>query len=73
MCQHTTVLPLIIEDRCTGCGDCVQVCPQGVLELLGERVVLARPEECAFCGDCESFCPEGAIALPFEIIYAEER
>jgi len=69
--NETAVLPMILEERCTGCGDCVEVCPTGALELADGRAVLARPEDCAYCADCETLCPEGAIVLPFEIVFGE--
>ena len=67
------VLPVILLERCTGCGDCVATCPAGALELQQGHAVLARPVDCAYCGDCEALCPEGAIALPFEIVFVEEN
>jgi len=27
-------LPVILEDRCTGCGICVDVCPRGIIKLI---------------------------------------
>ncbi len=69
--NESSVLPLILEERCTRCGDCVEVCPAGALELQDNRVVLARPEDCRYCADCETICPEGAIVLPFEIVFED--
>ncbi|MGN7871182.1 4Fe-4S dicluster domain-containing protein [Paracoccus sp. 22332] len=48
---------------CTGCGACVQACPQAVLALTPRGVAL-RPEagECVFCGDCAAACPEPVFA-----------
>ncbi|MGB9722794.1 MAG: ATP-binding protein [Chloroflexia bacterium] len=70
--NETMILPIILEERCTGCGDCVEACPTGALELRGRRAVLARPEDCRYCADCETICPQGAIALPFEIVFGDE-
>lgn len=71
MMSPAPVLPVIRAERCTGCGDCVEACPAGALELREGVAVLARPEDCRYCGDCETLCPQGAIALPFEIVFGE--
>jgi NAD-dependent dihydropyrimidine dehydrogenase PreA subunit len=67
------LLPTIVLDLCTGCGDCAATCPTGALEVRAGKAGLARPEDCVYCGDCESLCPQGAIALSFEIVFAEEK
>jgi NAD-dependent dihydropyrimidine dehydrogenase PreA subunit len=72
MTTTAPILPTIIQDRCTGCGDCVATCPTGALDLLEGKAALVRPADCAYCGDCETLCPQGAIALPFEIVFVEE-
>jgi len=66
------LLPTIIDDLCTGCGDCVESCPTGALELQAGKAALVRPADCIYCGDCETLCPQGAIALPFAIVFEEE-
>lgn len=68
-----SLLPRLIVERCDGCGDCIPACPQHALELQGGVVALVRPGDCAYCGDCETLCPRGAIALPFEIVFGEDR
>jgi NAD-dependent dihydropyrimidine dehydrogenase PreA subunit len=72
MRTNEAILPTILQDLCTGCGDCVATCPTGALELREGQAILARPADCAYCGDCETLCPQGAIALPFEIVFSEE-
>ena len=65
-------LPVIDVARCTGCGDCIAVCPTGALELAGGVAVLVRPEVCDYAGLCERICPVEAIALPYEIVLQSE-
>ena len=61
-------LPEIDLDRCDGCGNCVEQCPTGVVEIKDGKATIVRPEECSYCTECESFCPQEAIRCPFEII-----
>ena len=58
----------IIEDRCKGCGFCVEYCPRSVLELSGHfnrkgyhPPYVRSPEDCVNCNFCEVICPEFAI------------
>jgi 2-oxoglutarate ferredoxin oxidoreductase subunit delta len=58
----------IIEERCKGCGFCVEFCPQGVL-LMSERTnakgyhppELTDDSHCINCGLCALLCPDFAI------------
>jgi len=49
--------------RCTGCGDCVAVCPTACLETAGELPWLPRPGACIACGACEFVCVAAAVAV----------
>ena len=64
-----TWLPLIDRATCTGCGDCVEVCPTEALALQNDVAVLAAPEACNYCAFCEALCPVGAIELPYKIVW----
>ena len=60
----------IIDDRCKGCGFCIEFCPQDVL-LLSQRTNARgyHPPEiipdtiCVNCGLCALLCPDFAIYI----------
>lgn len=56
-------LPLLDERRCSGCGDCVAVCPTDCLILHGAVPFLVRPTDCVSCGLCVLVCPTAALSL----------
>jgi ferredoxin len=61
-------LPVLDRARCTGCGDCVPVCPAGVLALASQRLEFVKPDSCDYCGECEAVCNQGAISCPYDIL-----
>jgi NAD-dependent dihydropyrimidine dehydrogenase PreA subunit len=56
-------LPQLDSRRCTGCGDCVAVCPADCLAMAGLQPWLSRPRECISCSLCEEMCPADAITM----------
>ncbi len=53
-------IPEIIEEKCTFCGKCAEVCAYNALAVLKDSV-LVFPELCHGCGGCSLLCPEQAI------------
>ena len=51
------------EDNCAGCGDCVEACPMGVIEMTGDDKPKVDMEWCIGCGVCSLACPTDAIAM----------
>jgi len=47
-----------LPERCLGCGDCVQACPEHAIALADGKVVSAGL--CQLCGTCVQACPAGA-------------
>jgi MinD superfamily P-loop ATPase len=53
-------IPEILEETCTHCGLCAEVCAYNALAVLKEKV-LVFPDLCHGCGGCSLLCPEKAI------------
>ena len=63
-------LPVINKQKCVLCGLCVDTCPEGVLEIQADDLIIANPQNCTFCTTCEDTCPEDAVRCEFEIRWA---
>jgi len=50
-----------MADKCTGCGLCIETCPNGALQLANGIAILAQAA-CTQCQVCVDACPEGAIS-----------
>ena len=50
-------------EQCTGCGQCVEICPVTAIKIEKEKAVINK-SECVDCGNCVDECPNGAIMLP---------
>ncbi|MBD3175614.1 MAG: ferredoxin [Armatimonadia bacterium] len=54
------VAPEIDRERCTGCTQCLLICPVGAIERRGMRCFVSS-EVCVRCGRCPTVCPNEAI------------
>jgi len=53
----------IDKERCTGCGICVEVCPQRLFRVFEGKAEVFSEEKCTRCGDCVRHCPTRAIII----------
>jgi len=54
---------LIDTDKCSGCGECVDICPSDVFELQDKISVAINAEECVGCESCVEVCERRAITV----------
>ena len=69
--MNEPIRPIIIQELCTACGACAEVCPHHALLLSDGTVALDEAIECEYCGACEEVCPTEAIRRPFVVIFEE--
>ncbi len=60
--MHNQVNTIIDPDLCTGCGECIRVCPKETISLQAKKAVVTGTESIA-CGHCAAVCPTGAVAV----------
>lgn len=53
----------IDEEKCNGCGACVQACHEGAIGMVNGKAKLLRDDYCDGLGDCLPNCPTGAITF----------
>jgi len=54
----------IIDDKCPGCGLCVEACPQEAITLVQKKKpVVLDQDKCIKCGACYDVCKLGAIEV----------
>jgi len=56
-------MPTVVdEDKCEGCGDCVEECPSEAIEIVDEKAKI-KVEDCVDCEACVDACPTEAITM----------
>jgi len=58
--QFSSPSPVVIEEKCTGCGACVQACAFDALELIsrpGKNALAVIKNNCNSCNACVGVCP----------------
>jgi NAD-dependent dihydropyrimidine dehydrogenase PreA subunit len=51
----------ISNEKCDGCGDCVEVCPAAVFFVSKNKASPKKMDECVECCVCVDICPKDAI------------
>jgi pyruvate ferredoxin oxidoreductase delta subunit len=58
--------PVFEEEKCTKCGMCALVCPEGCVLETEEGMFQPDLEYCKGCGLCAEVCPKSAIRMEKE-------
>jgi ferredoxin len=53
-------MPWVDQDKCVGCGICVEKCPVGEISMENGKARI-NMVECIRCGICHDICPQEAV------------
>ena len=53
----------IDEEKCVGCGLCVNACHEGAIGMVDGKAKLLRDDYCDGLGNCLPVCPTNAISF----------
>jgi Pyruvate/2-oxoacid:ferredoxin oxidoreductase delta subunit len=53
----------IDNEKCNGCGECVEACAEGAIELVDGKARLVAEHYCDGLAACLGECPQGAITM----------
>lgn len=56
-------LPVVLEDRCTGCTLCIEACETECLEMDSRLAVLTASAACGSDAECVDVCADGAMEM----------
>jgi NAD-dependent dihydropyrimidine dehydrogenase PreA subunit len=64
--NHPTYLKDVVtlklnQEKCTGCGMCLEVCPHAVFKMNTRHAEIQNRDACMECGACSRNCPFDAI------------
>lgn len=68
--QHSTAKPKIVQKKCTGCGTCVEWCPQEAITL-NDDVAVIDAEKCIGCGECLAMCRFDSVQFDWGATYED--
>jgi len=72
---HEAGHTIIDQGKCTGCGLCVEVCSDNVIEIIDGKAVATQKGSvfgCIGCGQCMAVCPEGAVSVTGRMISPDD-
>ena len=60
------------QTNCNGCGECLEVCPAGAIEMTEPGKPRILRERCIDCFQCAEACKEGALVIWGRLVSVDE-
>lgn len=59
---RTSTRPVVITEKCVGCGKCAEGCPKHIITIADAKAYIPK-KGCISCYCCHELCPEKAIEI----------
>jgi pyruvate formate lyase activating enzyme len=63
---------MVFEDKCIGCGRCLEVCPSGAITATDTDKVTVNLSRCEASGRCVVVCPSEALVMSGRLMTSDE-
>jgi uncharacterized Fe-S center protein len=63
--MHSAGKPIVISERCVGCGACQKVCAHSAITVAQKKASIDH-NKCVGCGRCVGVCPKDAVMPAFD-------
>lgn len=60
------------DTKCTRCGRCIEVCPEGATSLTKDEKIVIDRKLCKACGNCVEACPNKAREIMGKLMTTDE-
>lgn len=64
--MHSGNIPIIRNEKCTGCRKCEIICPADAIKIKG-KIAMIEEKKCIGCGECIAFCHFNAIGISWDV------
>ena len=54
---------ILDQTKCKVCGECVDICSNGIYSQEEDRIVIGNTAECTGCQNCVSVCVNEALSV----------
>jgi len=71
--MHSDANPVIVGEKCTGCGSCEDNCAHDAVHLNADNIAAINYEKCVGCGQCIAVCQYDAAQATGNSMYMQEK
>ena len=63
---------MVFQDKCIGCGRCLEICPSGAITATDTEKAVVDLSRCRASGTCAAVCPSEALLMSGRVMTSDE-